>query len=54
MVRYDWRQRYRNAKDALDELNQIFEVNTILLSIPNLFKIQLNEKGIFRRTSSSE
>jgi serine/threonine protein kinase len=26
MVRYDWRQRYRNAKEALEELNQIFEV----------------------------
>ncbi|MGM3305586.1 tetratricopeptide repeat protein [Anabaena sp. WFMT] len=26
MVRCDWRQRYRNAKEALDELNQIFGV----------------------------
>jgi serine/threonine protein kinase len=26
MVRCDWRQRYRNAKEALEELNQIFEV----------------------------
>ena len=26
MVRYDWRQRYRNAKEALEELNQIFGV----------------------------
>jgi serine/threonine protein kinase len=24
MVRYDWRQRYKNAKEALDELNQVF------------------------------
>ncbi|WP_051347616.1 protein kinase domain-containing protein, partial [Dolichospermum circinale] len=24
MVRYDWRQRYKNAKEALEELNQLF------------------------------
>ncbi len=24
MVRYDWRQRYKNAKEALEELNQVF------------------------------
>ncbi|MBD2693391.1 protein kinase domain-containing protein [Anabaena catenula] len=26
MVRYDWRQRYRDAKEALEELNQIFGI----------------------------
>jgi serine/threonine protein kinase len=26
MVRYDWRQRYRNAKEALDVLNQVFSI----------------------------
>jgi serine/threonine protein kinase len=26
MVCYDWRQRYRNAKEALEELNQIFVI----------------------------
>jgi serine/threonine protein kinase len=24
MVRYDWRERYKNAKEALEELNQLF------------------------------
>ncbi|MFM6005323.1 MAG: tetratricopeptide repeat protein [Sphaerospermopsis kisseleviana] len=27
MVRYEWKERYRNAKDALEELNQIFRVD---------------------------
>jgi serine/threonine protein kinase len=26
MVRYDWRQRYRDAKEALDVLNQVFSI----------------------------
>ncbi|MBD1219195.1 MAG: tetratricopeptide repeat protein, partial [Aphanizomenon flos-aquae Clear-A1] len=27
MVRYDWRQRYRDAKEALEELNKVFGVS---------------------------
>ncbi|MTJ09440.1 MULTISPECIES: tetratricopeptide repeat protein [unclassified Anabaena] len=26
MVRYDWRQRYKDAKEALEELNQVFSI----------------------------
>jgi serine/threonine-protein kinase len=44
MVCYDWRQRYRNAKEALDELNQIFVINQGLLAVPELVPVKLNGK----------
>ncbi|MBD2567887.1 tetratricopeptide repeat protein [Anabaena lutea] len=39
MVRCDWRQRYKNAKEALDELNQIFGVG----QEQNIYPAQLTE-----------
>ena len=44
MVRYDCQQRYRNAKEALDELNQIFVINQGLLAVPELVPVKLNGK----------
>ena len=44
MVRYDWKERHRNAKEALDELNQIFVINQRLLAVPKLVPVRLNGK----------
>ncbi|MFN5991136.1 MAG: WG repeat-containing protein, partial [Dolichospermum sp.] len=45
MVSDDWTQRYRNAKEALDELNQIFVINQrLLLAVPKLVAVRLNGK----------
>ncbi len=44
MVRYDWRQRYRDAKEALDQLNKVFVANQILSLIPKLAPVKLNGK----------
>jgi tRNA A-37 threonylcarbamoyl transferase component Bud32 len=45
MVSDDWTQRYRNAKEALDELNQIFVINQrLLLAVTKLVAVRLNGK----------
>jgi serine/threonine-protein kinase len=44
MVCCEWRQRYRNAKEALDELNKIFVINQRLLVVPKLVLVRLNGK----------
>ena len=44
MVCCEWRQRYRNAKEALDELNKIFVINQRLLVVPKLVPVRLNGK----------
>jgi serine/threonine-protein kinase len=44
MVRYDWRQRYRDAKEALDQLNKVFVANQISSLIPKLVPVKLNGK----------
>ena len=44
MVSDDWTQRYRNAKEALDELNQIFVINQGLLAVPKLVPVKFNGK----------
>ncbi|MEI3650873.1 MAG: WG repeat-containing protein [Dolichospermum lemmermannii FEM_B0920] len=44
MVCCEWRQRYRNAKEALDELNKIFVINQRLLAVPKLVLVRLNRK----------
>ncbi|MEA5552931.1 WG repeat-containing protein [Anabaena cylindrica UHCC 0172] len=44
MVRYDWKERHRNAKDALEELNKVFVNNQILSLISKLIPVKLNGK----------
>jgi eukaryotic-like serine/threonine-protein kinase len=44
MVRYDWRQRYRDAKEALEGLNQVFKITQISSNSSKLVSVKVNSK----------